>query len=51
MLMNYLIIFDRIDVTPNVGFAKGRFDKSSVLRRSDNLYEISFRKIFRRYSW
>jgi len=30
--------FDRIDVTPNVGFAKGRFDKSSVLRRSDNPY-------------
>ena len=23
--------FDRIDITPNVGFAKGRFDKSSVL--------------------
>ena len=30
--------FDRIDVTPNVSFAKGRFDKSSVLRRSDNPY-------------
>ena len=30
--------FDRIDTTPNVGFAKGRFDKSSVLRRSDNPY-------------
>ena len=30
--------FDRIDVTPNVAFAKGRFDKSSVLRRSDNPY-------------
>jgi hypothetical protein len=30
--------FDRIDVTPNVGFAKGRFDKSSVLRRSDKPY-------------
>lgn len=30
--------FDRIDQTPNVAFAKGRFDKSSVLRRSDNPY-------------
>jgi len=28
--------FDRLDVTPNVGFAKARLDKSSVLRRSDN---------------
>lgn len=30
--------FDRIDQTPNVAFAKGRFDKSSILRRSDNPY-------------
>jgi hypothetical protein len=30
--------FDRLDKTPNVGFAKSRFDKSSVLRRSDNPY-------------
>ena len=53
MLMNLLDnFFDRIDTTPNVGFAKGRFDKSSVLRRSDNPYmRSSFRKIFRRYSW
>ena len=28
--------FDRLDVTPNVAFAKARLDKSSVLRRSDN---------------
>jgi len=30
--------FDRVDKTPNVASAKFRFDKSSVLRRSDNPY-------------
>ena len=30
--------FDRIGITPDVGFAKGRFDKSALLRRSDNPY-------------
>ena len=30
--------FDRLNITPNVAFAKFRGDKSSVLRRSDNPY-------------
>ena len=30
--------FDRIGITPDVGFARFRFDKSSLLRRSDNPY-------------
>lgn len=28
--------FDRVDQTPNVAFSKFRFDKSSLLRKSDN---------------
>ena len=30
--------FDRIGITPDVGFARFRFDKSSLFRRSDNPY-------------
>jgi len=35
-------IFDRLDITPNVGFAKFRGDKSSVLRRSESPFMRSF---------
>jgi hypothetical protein len=34
--------FDRLDVTPNVGFAKFRGDKSSVLRRSASPFTRSW---------
>jgi hypothetical protein len=34
--------FDRLDITPNVGFAKFRGDKSSVLRRSASPYTRSW---------
>jgi len=35
-------IFDRLDITPNVSFAKFRGDKSSVLRRSESPFMRSF---------
>ena len=38
--------FDRLDVTPNVAFAKGRFDKSSVLRRSESPFMRSMSEKF-----
>ena len=38
--------FDRLDVTPNVAFAKGRFDKSSVLRRSESPFMRSVSEKF-----
>jgi hypothetical protein len=38
--------FDRLDVTPNVGFAKFRGDKSSVLRRSASPFTRSWSEKF-----
>ena len=38
--------FDRLDVTPNVGFAKFRLDKSSVLRRSESPFTRSISEKF-----
>ena len=38
--------FDRLDVTPNVGFAKFRGDKSSVLRRSESPFMRSMSEKF-----
>ena len=38
--------FDRLDVTPNVGFAKFRLDKSSVLRRSASPFTRSWSEKF-----
>jgi len=38
--------FDRLDITPNVAFAKGRFDKSSVLRRSESPFMRSVSEKF-----
>jgi len=38
--------FDRLDVTPNVGFAKFRGDKSSVLRRSASPFVRSWSEKF-----
>ena len=38
--------FDRLDITPNVGFAKFRGDKSSVLRRSESPFMRSMSEKF-----
>ena len=38
--------FDRLDITPNVGFAKFRLDKSSVLRRSESPFTRSISEKF-----
>lgn len=38
--------FDRLDVTPNVAFAKARGDKSSVLRRSESPFMRSMSEKF-----
>jgi len=38
--------FDRLDVTPNVAFAKARGDKSSVLRRSESPFMRSVSEKF-----
>lgn len=38
--------FDRLDITPNVGFAKFRGDKSSVLRRSASPFTRSWSEKF-----
>jgi hypothetical protein len=38
--------FDRLDVTPNVGFAKARGDKSSFLRRSESPFMRSMSEKF-----
>ena len=38
--------FDRLDITPNVGFAKFRGDKSSVLRRSESPFMRSISEKF-----
>jgi len=38
--------FDRLDITPNVGFAKFRLDKSSVLRRSESPFMRSMSEKF-----
>ena len=38
--------FDRLDITPNVAFAKARGDKSSVLRRSESPFMRSMSEKF-----
>ena len=38
--------FDRLDITPNVGFAKFRGDKSSILRRSESPFMRSMSEKF-----